>query len=82
MLRLRCGALPSVLLTNAAIAAIAVGLGLWLGFAELLMIHGPIVVVSSFLGVWLFYVQHQFEETHWAEEGNWDFFKAGMDEAA
>jgi acyl-lipid omega-6 desaturase (Delta-12 desaturase) len=37
-----------------------------------------ITTVAGAAGIWLFYVQHQFEETYWAAEGAWDFFRAGM----
>ena len=68
----------SVLATNAAIAALFVGLGLWLGFAEVLMVHAPIVVLSSAAGVFLFYVQHQFEDASWRREKDWDFHEASL----
>ena len=74
----RRDAWPSVLLTNLAIAAFIVGVGLWLGFAELLMIHGPIILLSSLIGVWLFYIQHQFEYAYWRKRANWDFFAAAL----
>ena len=48
----------SVMLTNLAIAALLAGLGLWLGFVNMLMLQAPIVLLSSAAGVWLFYVQH------------------------
>jgi omega-6 fatty acid desaturase (delta-12 desaturase) len=34
--------------------------------------------VSSAIGVWLFYVQHQFEHMHWYEDEHWDFFTAAV----
>ncbi len=78
LLRRRHDALASVLLTNAAIAGLMTALGLWLGFAELLMIHGPIILLSSLAGVWLFYVQHQFERTYWQKREHWNFLDAAM----
>jgi omega-6 fatty acid desaturase (delta-12 desaturase) len=71
--------LVSVMLTNVAIAALAVGLGLWLGFVEALMLQGPIVLLSSAAGVWLFYVQHQFETASWARNGSWNFHRAAIE---
>jgi omega-6 fatty acid desaturase (delta-12 desaturase) len=45
---------------------------MWLiGPAAFVMIHGPIFVLAASMGVWLFYVQHQFEGTNWAREANW-----------
>lgn len=70
--------LISVMGTNLAIAAIVAGLGLSFGFVELLMVQGPIMALSSTAGVWLFYVQHQFERTHWRDDGGWDFHDASV----
>ncbi|MBC2834443.1 fatty acid desaturase [Paragemmobacter straminiformis] len=64
--------------TNAAIA-IGLGLIIWLGgFMPVLLIYIPTSVVAGTLGVWLFYVQHQFEETHWAKEGDWQLHDAAL----
>jgi omega-6 fatty acid desaturase (delta-12 desaturase) len=39
----------------------------------------PIMVISSIAGVWLFYVQHQFEGVYWARTGDWSFAQAGFE---
>lgn len=54
------------------------GLSLWLGFIEALMIEAPIILLSSAAGVWLFYVQHQFENTHWRRPDEWNFHEAAV----
>ena len=64
--------------TNLAIAGIWTGLGLGFGFSNMLLIHAPVVLVSSITGVWLFYVQHQFEKTYWQKGENWDFHEASV----
>lgn len=69
----------SVMLTNLAIAALFTGLGLWLGFVEMLMLQAPIVVLSSAAGVWLFYVQHQFEHAYWRRHEDWNFHDAAVE---
>ena len=61
----------SVWINNAALAVIAVPLGIAFGFSTLLMVHLPIVVIAGACGLWLFYVQHTFERTYWAREGDW-----------
>jgi omega-6 fatty acid desaturase (delta-12 desaturase) len=43
-----------------------------LGPRTVLLAHVPVVVLAATVGVWLFYVQHQFEGTHWARHENWD----------
>ncbi len=69
----------SVMLTNLAIAVIGAALGLWLGFTEALMLQAPIVLLSTTAGVWLFYVQHQFETASWARDRNWNFHRAAIE---
>jgi len=68
----------SAMSTNAAIAAV-VALLMWrIGPGAFLMIHGPIFVLSATIGVWLFYVQHQFEGAHWAHEPAWSLPQAAL----
>jgi acyl-lipid omega-6 desaturase (Delta-12 desaturase) len=68
----------SVWLTNLAIAALVSILGLSLGFGAVLMVHLPIVVVTTILGVWLFSVQHRFETARWLRQPEWDFAEASL----
>jgi acyl-lipid omega-6 desaturase (Delta-12 desaturase) len=67
----------SVLKTNVALAAVYALAVLALGWRTVLMVQLPIIVVAGALGVWLFYVQHQFEDTYWEHEEAWDFYRAG-----
>lgn len=62
----------SVLALNLAILIVYGTLIYALGWADFLMLFAPIVFVSSAVGVWLFFIQHQFEETHWSKDGEWD----------
>lgn len=63
----------STLGTNAGIAAAAAAL-IWLvGFKTFLMIQLPVTLIAASVGVWLFYVQHQFEATQWDYQDNWSF---------
>ncbi len=48
------------------------------GWAPILLIFLPSTILAASLGVWLFYVQHQFEHTHWEEEENWDVHEAAL----
>lgn len=64
--------------TNAMIAVLLAGM-LWLGgLMPMLLIYLPTVVVAATVGVWLFYVQHQFEETHWSEGNEWQLHEAAL----
>lgn len=78
LVRVRPKLLLSAMGTNAAIVGVVSGLGYTFGFVEVLMVQAPIVLLSSAAGVWLFYVQHQFERTYWREVENWDFHEASV----
>ncbi|KJS09296.1 MAG: fatty acid desaturase [Hoeflea sp. BRH_c9] len=62
----------SVMATNLAIAAMWVALGLLVGFKAFLIIHLPIMLIGASIGVWMFYVQHQFNPTHWDRAPDWE----------
>ena len=52
---------------------------MWLvGVGPFLLVHLPITLLASSIGVWLFYVQHQFEETFWAEAPAWTVHEAAL----
>ncbi len=58
--------------TNLAIGAIVVILLYTIGTGAFFLVHLPIVIIAGTVGVWLFYVQHQFETTHWDHDDNWN----------
>ncbi|WP_323042143.1 fatty acid desaturase [Gemmobacter sp.] len=65
--------------TNAMIG-IALGLILWFGgLWPVVLIFLPTTVVAATIGVWLFYVQHQFEETHWSKGEDWQLHDAALE---
>lgn len=63
----------SVFGLDAAIILVYGVLGLLITFKLLLLIALPAIIVASAIGGWLFFVQHQFEETHWESAPEWDF---------
>ena len=68
----------SAMATNVAIA-LFVSLMIWgIGVPAFLMVHLPIVLIAASIGVWLFYVQHQFEETYWAAAPSWSLKEAAL----
>jgi omega-6 fatty acid desaturase (delta-12 desaturase) len=69
----------SVMWTNAGLAAILVSAWLLIGLERFLLIQVPITLISGALGVWLFYVQHQFEDTYWREHPEWEFHRAAIE---
>ncbi|UOR10819.1 fatty acid desaturase [Halobacillus amylolyticus] len=66
-------------LTNTVVAAIYALLIWAIGWQAFLIIQIPILYVSGTLGIWLFYVQHQFEDSYFEDEEQWDFVKAAVD---
>jgi omega-6 fatty acid desaturase (delta-12 desaturase) len=68
----------STMLTNAAIALAAAVLIWLIGLQAFLLVHLPIMLLAASIGVWLFYVQHQFEETFWREHKHWDLHEAAL----
>lgn len=68
----------STMSTNLAIALIA-ALLIWLiGIKAFLLVHLPIMLLAASIGVWLFYVQHQFENTSWEGDDDWDVHAAAL----
>ncbi len=68
----------STLATNLAIAAVC-GLLIYLvGLPAFLLIQLPVVIIGASIGVWLFYVQHQFERTHWERNPDWKHETAAL----
>lgn len=66
-------------LTNALIVGI-VALFCWLlGWQSFLMVQGTIFFISGSAGIWLFYVQHTFEDSYFEEDENWEYVKAAVE---
>ena len=72
----------SILGTNIALAAIVIVMALTIGLRPFLLSYLPVILLSASMGVWLFYVQHQFEETYWESGSRWDFHTAAMQGAS
>ncbi|HKK21500.1 MAG TPA: fatty acid desaturase [candidate division Zixibacteria bacterium] len=68
----------SVYLTNASIIAIAAILIWAIGIKAYLLVQLPIMFCTLVAGIWLFYVQHQFDGVYWARAEEWDYFKASV----
>jgi omega-6 fatty acid desaturase (delta-12 desaturase) len=72
----------SIIITNLALAAIIVTTSLTIGFNIYLKVQLPILFMASILGVWLFYVQHQFQGVYWARNKEWDPWRVAMEGAS
>ncbi|MEI7910259.1 MAG: fatty acid desaturase [Verrucomicrobiota bacterium] len=68
----------SVHWTNLAILVIAAALSWAYGFKAYLIIQLTVLMVAGSVGVWLFYVQHQFEGVYWERNENWDYATAAL----
>jgi len=68
----------STMATNLAIAVIAIGVVWLLGVEAFLLIQLPTAMLAASFGVWLFYVQHQFERTYWEEEDHWSHAESSL----
>ena len=68
----------TVYLTNLAIALIAGMIIYFIGIKAFLMVQVPIIIFSLCVGTWFFYVQHQFEDTYWKDEEDWDYTEAAL----
>lgn len=65
--------------TNLAIVILIALMSWGIGLKNYLLIQLPVIWVASTAGVWMFYVQHQFEGVYWERAQEWDFVKAGLE---
>ena len=63
---------------TSALSASFVLASLWIGWRAVLLIYGPAMYIAAATGIWLFYVQHQFENTYWQDHGEWDYATAAI----
>lgn len=78
LMRSGCEPWVSAMATNAALA-ILLAVIIWLvGLGPFLLVQLPITLVAASIGVWLFYVQHQFEDTFWEHDRDWSFHEAAL----
>jgi omega-6 fatty acid desaturase (delta-12 desaturase) len=68
----------SALGTNVAIFAALAGVIYFISWHAFLLIFLPSIITGATIGLWLFYVQHQFEETYWDRDENWDLHDAAL----
>jgi omega-6 fatty acid desaturase (delta-12 desaturase) len=72
----------SVVYTNLALLAIAVLMSLTIGWQAYLMIQLPVMWLAGAVGIWMFYVQHQFENTYWVHSSQWDYTLSAFEGAS
>jgi omega-6 fatty acid desaturase (delta-12 desaturase) len=69
----------SVYLTNFILLILVATLSLMIGFKQFILIQLPILWIGTMVGVWMFYIQHQFEGVYWERSKDWDFVRAGLE---
>jgi len=68
----------SVWLTNLAVIVLVAGVCLLIGWQEYLLVQTPMVLIAGSMGVWLFFVQHQFEDVYWESSEDWSYADAAL----
>ena len=71
--------LQSVIVTNLGVLAVGTVMSLAFGLKTYLLIQIPMMALASSIGIWLFYVQHQFELVYWEHHKDWDPYKAALE---
>ena len=66
-------------LTNAILVVLYTLMILLIGWQAFVIVQGTIMFVAGALGIWLFYIQHTFEDSYFEEESDWDYVKAAVD---
>lgn len=66
-------------LINITVALLYAGMILAIGWKPFLVIQGTVMYTAALLGIWLFYVQHQFEDSYFEEESEWNYVKAAVE---
>ena len=72
----------SVHLGNLALATLVTAMWLTVGIDRFLLVQLPITLLAGSIGVYLFYVQHQYEDTYWRYQEAWNYFAAGLEGAS
>jgi len=68
----------SVWWTNLALVGVVAVMWATIGLERFLLIQLPVTFIASALGIWMFYVQHQYEDTYWHWHEDWDYYDASL----
>ena len=68
----------TIIATNVALAALLVGLCALVGWRAVLVVQLPTAMLAGALGIWMFYVQHQFEDVYWERKEDWSYAEAAL----
>ena len=68
----------NIYITNVIILLMAAGLSLIIGIKAFLLVQLPILLISHSIGIWLFYIQHQFDDVTWERQNKWNYKSAAF----
>ncbi|GAA4042972.1 fatty acid desaturase [Parerythrobacter jejuensis] len=68
----------SAMATNVGLIALLAALAWVFGLATVALVFFPVLLTAASMGVWLFYIQHQFENAHWDRKEDWSFHEAAL----
>jgi omega-6 fatty acid desaturase (delta-12 desaturase) len=68
----------SVYWTNLVVGVFVGGMMWLVGWKGFVFVHAPLIILAASAGTWVFFVQHQFEETYWASHERWDCTVAAL----
>lgn len=68
----------NIYFTNAVIFALAAGMSWLIGWQAFLLIQLPVIYIAAVGGVYLFYLQHQYDDVTWARSGQWDYYQMAL----
>ena len=64
--------------TNVALVAVVAVMWITIGLKSFLLVQVPMTLIASTIGMWMFYVQHQFEHTYWHWHQSWDYYDSAL----
>lgn len=67
---------------NLALAALIAVISIFIGFKNYVLIQLPVIWLAGLLGIWLFFVQHQYEGVYWMRSAKWDYVTAALEGAS
>src|SRR4051794_24392517 len=68
----------TIIATNIALGALLAGLCALVGWRAVLVVQLPTAMLAGAAGIWMFYVQHQFEDVYWERKADWNYAEAAL----
>lgn len=72
------GTFASVMLLNLSLLLFYGTIGYFFGWQAVFLVYIPVLAVGFWFGQWLFYIQHQYEDTYWRKQGEWSYAEAAL----